>query len=123
MLQPCHLLTATLIYVISSKKNNTVLFLVYYYIVWMPLLGLLFSDSSWYNSTYELLLFNIQHVIMIALPWYYSFNGRFDRSGVSHFASFVVAVCTSMFYCTFLIWVSYAYDEDFCGTKCRFPGK
>jgi len=124
MVQPCHLLTMLLIYLVYSKKNSADLFTFYLYCNWMPFLGLAFYDASWYVYFYELPMFHLQHVLMIIIPWYYVFTKRFQ---VTHNPNrkyiYLQAVGSAMMYhAVVLVWTSHFANEDFSGMKCRFPG-
>jgi len=118
-LQPCHLLTTLFIITIYHPDNSPQRFLFYFYSVWMPLLGLLFSDPGWYVFSYEQPMFNIQHILMVVAPWYYVYTGRYDLEKVSRTKTFIFAASICMLYCIFLIWVAFHYQEDFCAMRCR----
>jgi len=124
LVQPCHILTLMLIYIIYDKKNNPDVFTFVLYCNWMPVLGLLFYDPNWYYYFYELPLFHLQHVLMVIVPWYYVWNGRFQTHfNPNRIFIYGQAVGLAMLYhAIILVWISQIYNEDFSGMKCRFPG-
>jgi len=124
LVQPCHILTLMLIYIIYSTKNNPNRFTFILYSNWMPVLGLIFYDPNWYYYFYELPMFHFQHILMIVIPWYYVWTQRFQKSfNPNRRALYIQAVGASMLYhAIVLIWMSQIYNEDFSGMKCRFPG-
>eukprot|EP01125_Pyxidicula_operculata_P005090 TRINITY_DN1863_c0_g1_i3.p1 TRINITY_DN1863_c0_g1~~TRINITY_DN1863_c0_g1_i3.p1 ORF type:complete len:134 (-),score=12.93 TRINITY_DN1863_c0_g1_i3:23-424(-) len=85
----------------------------------MPMLGLVFSDPGWYQWPHEQLFFDVQHFMMLAAPWYYLFTKRYDIDSVNKTGLFFVSLGVALYYCILLVWVSYYYQEDFSGTRCR----
>jgi len=126
LLQPCHILTVLLIYLIYNTNNDPRIFTFYLYSAWMPFLGIAFYDKSWYVYFFEETLFLIQHALMIVIPWYYLMTNRFPDHPKTKFNRhhlFWTAFGVSMLYhCLVLIWASFYFNEDFSGMKCRFPG-
>ena len=53
------------------------------------------------------------------MPWIYVYNGRFELSKANRTRTFIFAMNVCMLYCIFLIWVSYYFQEDFSGMRCR----
>jgi len=124
LVQPCHIITLMLIYTIYTPFNNPDHFTFVLYSNWMPVLGLVFYDATWYQYSFELPMFHFQHILMVVIPWYYVWTGRFQLDfNPNRRAIYLQAVGVAMLYhATVLIWFSHYYREDFSGMRCRFPG-
>ncbi|KAN0041994.1 hypothetical protein ACTFIV_004550 [Dictyostelium citrinum] len=144
LLQPCHVLSALLIYIISNKKSDSNIFYLYFYNLWMPLVGILaVPDDSWFYYSWEPLVFYLHHYAMLIIPFYYMFfNHRFHahfKSSTSlpieHYGNirlstlknrlrlFVQVFTIGMLYHSLVLgYGGILLNEDLNSMKCRFTG-
>ncbi|KAK5580450.1 hypothetical protein RB653_000467 [Dictyostelium firmibasis] len=144
LLQPCHVLSGLLIYIISNKKSDSNIFYLYFYNLWMPLVGILaVPDDSWFYYSWEPFIFYLHHWAMLIVPFYYMFfNHRFH----AHFKSstslpmeyngnirlstlknrlrlFVQVFTIGMLYHSLVLgYGGILLNEDLNSMKCRFAG-
>ncbi|KAM9990887.1 hypothetical protein ACTFIY_006918 [Dictyostelium cf. discoideum] len=144
LLQPCHVLSALLIYIISNKKSDSNIFYLYFYNLWMPLVGVLaVPDDNWFYYSWEPMVFYLHHYAMLIIPFYYMlFNHRFHahfKSSTSlpieHYGNirlstlknrlrlFVQVFTIGMLYHSLVLgYGGILLNEDLNSMKCRFAG-
>ncbi|KYQ93548.1 hypothetical protein DLAC_06254 [Tieghemostelium lacteum] len=144
LIQPCHVLSFLLIYVLLNTKNDARHFYYYFYSIWMPTVGLLSPPhASWFKWWWEPTLFYVHHAMLLLIPYYYLFfNHRFHShfisskttSGphylVSSFQSlkkrvryFIQVYASGLLYHSLVLgFASLYFEEDFDAMRCRFDG-
>jgi len=146
LFQPCHVLTAILLYVILNPQSNSKGFYLFFYSLWMPLYGLAAAPHpSWFQWWFELPVFYIHHYVIVLLPYYYLFvNHRFHphftsssamvsrgtQSVIQRFTHFtgrfrhyLTVQCIALVYHSgFLGFLGLYLNEDFDSMRCRFAG-
>ncbi|GAM25551.1 hypothetical protein SAMD00019534_087260 [Acytostelium subglobosum LB1] len=143
LVQPCHLASFLLIYVVIFAEHDTNLFHYYYYSVWMPVIGLLSPpNASWFTWWWEPHNFYVHHLLLLGIAYYYLFiNHRFhphlDTASAPP-AHYMVDHITDasrrfkffnhlfgygvIYHTTFLTYLGLWLDEDFDAMRCRFGG-
>eukprot|EP01113_Clastostelium_recurvatum_P036975 TRINITY_DN5360_c0_g1_i4.p1 TRINITY_DN5360_c0_g1~~TRINITY_DN5360_c0_g1_i4.p1 ORF type:complete len:327 (-),score=47.39 TRINITY_DN5360_c0_g1_i4:70-1023(-) len=136
VVQPCHVLTFALIYIIYSKESRITPFRYFLYFSWMPVVGLFNADYSWFSYDFEVPLFYIHHLLVTIVPFYYLFTRRFHTdllvfdpahshkytTGKGRVCFFLNAVAwASIYHVWVLVWFGWYMNEDFNGMRCVPP--
>jgi len=134
LLQPCHIMTTFLIFVVYDSSNDIRKFKMYLYTVWMPWFGILFGDLSFYDRFGEVEMFWLQHVLLTGVPFYYLFNKRFHQDDDFHHEDnwkyFLFGFSISMMYHIYvLLFAGRLFNTDYDSMSCppvgldKFVGK
>ncbi|EGG21896.1 hypothetical protein DFA_01782 [Cavenderia fasciculata] len=79
--QPCHVLSAVLMYVMLFSGRDPRYFYSYFYSMWMPLVGFVSPpNETWFLWWWEIYVFYVHHAILLVIPYYYLlYNHRFHQ--------------------------------------------
>jgi len=127
LLQPCHVLHAFLIYILTlpygSRRGNICLS-IYLCNLSAPFLGTVAVDLSCYTQRFEALNWGVQHISMMVVPLYLIATKRFSKrplSSLSLFGASFTAQCLLHF--PFLVIASIIAGTNINYVLCPPPGQ
>jgi hypothetical protein len=122
LIQPCHWLTALLIYTTYSTSSRDTHFWVFVYSYWQCFFAFFAGDLSWYETQLEVIMFYLQHILLVSAPILFLARGRFDphRNNFTNFLSiYSLNIC---YHSLVLIPFGFFTSTDFDNMICPIPG-